>query len=174
MPAKFADVNYFSYLCIAFVNMSKYIEYIAPISSIRGNISGRQYIRYTDNEVRGYDVPSAEYTPAVNYQPRMIARVASNGRAYYSVRTRTAVHLSTAARLNLAVLGGAGAIFSALRERGDCVTRNRDFPTLMQMLRSKAQRAQVAGITVDNPWQVAEPNVQIDADIVSKFNSILS
>jgi hypothetical protein len=153
----------------------KRIQYIMPVDYIAGCISGRQDIRYTEEYVHAYEVASGDYTPATQYAPRMIAGyLRKRNRRYYSIRTKTAVHLTAAARLNLAVMGGAGALYGALVRRGDAVSRWRDFPPIMDMLRTKAQSVTVAGVRVDNPWQVAVPSVPIDAEIVSKFNSMLA
>lgn len=153
--------------------MSKRIQYIMPVEWIRGSLSGAQTLTY--GGVQAYDVSTTEKTAADYYRPTIVAkRLERNGRLYYQVRTRTSVHLSTIARMNLAVLGGAGAIFAALVNRGDNVHRNLTFPVLMDMLRTKSSGAQCEGIAVDNPWRVQNPNVSIAPAIISKFNYELS
>lgn len=153
--------------------MGKRIQYIMPIEWIRGSLSGRQTLTY--GGVPAYDVTTATKTAADTYRPTLVAkRLERNGLLYYQVRTRTSVHLSALARLNLAVLGGAGAIYAALVNRGEDVHRHLTFPVLMDMLRTKANGAQCEGIAVDNPWRVQNPNVSIAPAIISKFNSELS
>lgn len=153
--------------------MSKRILYIMPIEWVRGSLSGAQTLTY--GGVQAYDVSTTAKISADSYRPTLVAkRLARNGRLFYQVRTRTSVHLSSIARMNLAVLGGAGAIFAALVNRGDNVHRNLTFPVLMDMLRTKASGAQCEGIAVDNPWRVQNPNVSIAPAIISKFNNELS
>lgn len=153
--------------------MSKRIQYIMPVEWVRGALSGAQTLTY--GGVKAYDVTTDEKTAADYYRPTMVAkRLTRNGLLYYQVRTRTSVHLSSIARMNLAVLGGAGAIYAALVNRGENVHRNLSFPVLMDMLRTKASGAQCEGIAVDNPWRVQNPNVSIAQDIISKFNNELS
>ncbi len=153
--------------------MSKRIQYIMPVEWIRGSLSGAQTLTY--GGVQAYDVSTTEKTAADTYRPTLVAkRLARNGLLFYQVRTRTSVHLSALARMNLAVLGGAGAIFAALVNRGDNVHRYLTFPVLMDMLRTKSSGAQCEGIAVDNPWRVQNPNVSIAPAIISKFNNELS
>lgn len=153
--------------------MSKRISYIMPVEWVRGSLSGAQTLTY--GGVQAYDVSTTDKISADSYRPTLVAkRLSRNGRLFYQVRTRTSVHLSTLARMNLAVLGGAGAIFSALVNRGDNVHRYLTFPVLMDMLRTKANGAQCEGIAVDNPWRVQNPNVSIAPAIISKFNNELS
>lgn len=153
--------------------MSKRIQYIMPVEWVRGSLSGAQTLTY--GGVQAYDVSTTEKTAADYYRPTLVAkRLARNGRLFYQVRTRTSVHLSSIARMNLAVLGGAGAIFAALVNRGGNVHRNLTFPVLMDMLRTKSSSAQCEGIAVDNPWRVQNPNVSIAPAIISKFNNELS
>lgn len=153
--------------------MSKRIQYIMPVEWIRGSLSGWQAITY--DGVKAYDVSTTEKTAADYYRPTLVAkRIERNGRLYYQVRTRTSVHLTAGARMNLAVLGGAGAIFAALLNRGENVHRHLTFPVLMDMLRNKVSMAFCEGIAVDNPWKVQNPNVSIAPAIISKFQTELS
>lgn len=153
--------------------MSKRISYIMPVEWVRGSLSGAQTLTY--DGVQAYDVSTTDKISADSYRPTLVAkRLARNGRLFYQVRTRTSVHLSTKARMNLAVLGGAGAIFAALVNRGEDVHRYLTFPVLMDMLRTKSSGAQCEGIAVENPWRVQNPNVSIAPAIISKFNNELS
>lgn len=144
-----------------------------PVEWVRGSISGAQTLTY--GGVQAYDVSTTEKIAADTYRPTLVAkRLERNGRLFYQVRTRTSVHLSALARMNLAVLGGAGAIFAALVNRGEDVHRYLTFPVLMDMLRTKSNGAQCEGVAVDNPWRVQNPNVSIAPAIIYKFNNELS
>lgn len=144
-----------------------------PIDWVRGSISERQH-NIVYGGVPAYEVQSTDYTPADNYSPIIVARyLRARDIRCYQVRTKTAVHISAQYRMNLAVLGGAGAIFAALLNRGEHVTRAVTFPRLMSMLRLHASSTQSEGLTIDNPWVVSTPNVTIPQSIITKF-SILS
>lgn len=153
--------------------MSKKIQYIMPIEWLRGSVSGKQSLTYQGT--RAYEVQSDALISADIYRPTLVAKLMSKRNLkYYQVRTKTSVHLSPQARLNLAVMGGAGAIFAALVNRGENLHRNISFPVLMDMLKVKASSAQCEGVAVDNPWQVQNPNVTIAPAIIAKFNNELS
>lgn len=161
-----------------------------PIDYMRGNISGRQVLHYEDG------LPAFEGTPgtvnvATDYRPRLIARFHRRTQLRcYQVRTKTATNLSAANMLSMALLGGAGAIFSSLlRNKStqiytDCVNacpkgmtlRGFLVPIIREALGEKSAAIVVAdGVTIDNPWITADtPNVPVDAAIISKFAPYLS
>lgn len=93
----------------------KRIEFIAPVEAMRGNLSGRQDLLYAENDNKAYYGPVGSVNYARNYSPRFIgAKRASDGRKYFSVKTKTANHLTTKAKYAMALLGGTGAIVAAI------------------------------------------------------------
>lgn len=92
----------------------KRIEFIAPVESMRGNLSGNQSLEYAENNNPAYEAPDGvQY--ARNYQPRFIgAKRGSDGLKYFAVRTKTATNLKPTTRRSMAVLGVTAAIRSAL------------------------------------------------------------
>lgn len=92
----------------------KRIEFIAPVESMRGNLSGSQSLEYADNNNHAYDAPNGvQY--ARNYQPRFIgAKRGSDNLKYFAVRTKTATNLKASTRRAMAVVGVTAAIRSAL------------------------------------------------------------
>jgi hypothetical protein len=171
--------------------MSKRIECIMPVDWVTGNLSGRQFLTYTDEHGRGWTVPDGQSIAANGYQPRLIAkRVATTNRRYFQVRTRTSVHMTAAQRLNLAVMGGAGALYSSMLRHKDapiynaCVAacprkmslRQFVYPALLAGLRDKLASLAIAeGVEIVNPWvSAAEPNVPISATMHNKFAAQLS
>lgn len=150
--------------------MSRKIQYVLPVDWVRGSISERQH-NIVYGGVQAYEVQGSDYTPADNYSPIIVARyLHARDIRCYQVRTKTAVHISAQSRMNMAVLGGAGAIFAALLNRGEHMTRAVTFPRLMSMLRLHASSTQSEGLTIDNPWVVSNPNVTIQQEILTKFN----
>lgn len=111
-------------------------------------------------------------------------------RRYFQVRTRTAVNMTAAQRLNLAVMGGAGALYSSLLRHKDapiynaCVAacpvkmslRQFVFPALRAGIRDKLAALAIAeGVEIVNPWvSAAEPNVPISTAVHDKFAAQLS
>lgn len=95
--------------------MPKRIEFIAPVESIRGNMSGRQDLVYAENDNKAFEAPQGQVNYARNYTPRFVgAKRASDGRKYFSVRTKNGVNLSAKIMKAMALLGGTGAIYAAI------------------------------------------------------------
>lgn len=95
--------------------MAKRIEFIAPVEAMRGNLSGRQNLLYAENDNKAYYGPVGSKNYARNYTTRFVgAKRASDGRKFFIVRTKTANHLTPAAKYAMALLGGTGAIVAAI------------------------------------------------------------
>ena len=93
----------------------KRIEFIAPVEAVRGNLSGRQDLRYAENNNKAYESPAGSVNYARNYTPRYIgAKIAASGAKIFSVRTKNAVNMSPKAVKAMALLGGTGAIVGAI------------------------------------------------------------
>lgn len=91
------------------------IEFIAPVESVRGNMSGTQVLQYAENNNPAFYAPAGRKVYARNYTTRYIgAKRASDGRKYFSVRTKNAVNMTPAALNAMALLGGEGALFGAI------------------------------------------------------------
>ena len=92
----------------------KRIEFIAPVEAMRGNLSGKQTLLYADNDNPAYDAPVGRQY-ARNYRPSFIgAKRASDGRKYFSVKTKSATLITAASKKRMAILGGAGAVYGAI------------------------------------------------------------
>lgn len=95
------------------------IEFIAPVEAMRGNLSGRQNLVYAENDNPAYEAPNGR-NYARNYSPRYIgSKRSSDNRKYFAVKTRAATNLNAASRQTMALLGGAGAIYSSMLRRKD-------------------------------------------------------
>lgn len=189
--AKFAYSRLILYLC-----GMKRIAYIAPIDYIRGSISGRQSLNY--NGGSAYSIPAGQSVTADTYTPRLVAQVyrmySPRMLRVFQVRTRTTVNMTARHKLNIAVLGGAGAIYASLVNHSDAqiyadivaakdaanikglTLRQFVMPLVMQGLRIKSARIDIAtGIYIVNPWISEEsPNVPVSASILDKFRLVLS
>lgn len=173
------------------IGMSKHICYMAPVDWLVGNISGNQQIGYGEEKTAGYAIPDGVKESAVDYKPRMIAkRIWKSNRRYFQIRTRTTVNMTAGVRNTIALMGGAGALYSSLvRDKSTAIykacsaacpksTTLRAFiiPLLRAGLAAKNQTIAIAdGVGIVNPWvNSAAPNVPVSAEILEKFNSVLS
>lgn len=174
----------------------KRIEFIPGILAMRGNLSGKQKLQYPTDNQGAYEGPVGSVNYARNYRTSYIgAKIAKNGRTYFTVRTKTANHLTAKSKKAMALLGGAGAIYAALvmipaakakmeatfikaQELGDKRTfRAFWMYYIRQMLvaKSASQHVVVAGaeITFKNPWVNTNREVYesttLDILIVVKF-----
>lgn len=176
----------------------KRIEFIAPVESMRGNLSGAQKLEYPTNNNAAYEGPVGSVNYARNYGARFIgAKIAKSGKKYFTVRTKSANHLTSKSKKAMALLGGAGAIYAALikaaalkaqaeavfakaQELGD-VRSFRKF--MMDYIRAaiiehKATIAlNIAGtsVSIDNPWGKfsGSLNISISDTVRIKFWSQL-
>ena len=95
--------------------LMKRIEFIAPVEAVRGNLSGRQDLRYAENNNKAYESPAGSVNYARNYTPRYVgAKIAATGAKIFSVRTKNAVNMTPKAIKAMALLGGTGAIVGSL------------------------------------------------------------
>lgn len=93
----------------------KRIEFIAPVEAMRGNLSGAQKLQYPTDNQGAYEGPVGSVNYARNYSPRFVgSKRARDGRKYFSVRTKSANHLTAASKRAMALLGGVGAIVAAI------------------------------------------------------------
>lgn len=109
---------------------------------------------------------------------------------YFQVRTRTSVNMTAAMRHNLALMGGAGALFASLVSdkasyiyiacagvvpRGETL-RSFMIPLLRAGLAAKNEDIVIAdGISIVNPWvSSATPNVPVSQSVLDKFSDELS
>lgn len=170
--------------------MRKRVEYMAPVASMSGSLSGRQDVQYDAEGAQGYDVPDGTKASAVGYQPILVARhYAREHVNNFQVRTKTSVNMTVKARKSMAVMGGAGAIFTALLNMKSstiyeqCVAatpkgytlRGFLFPRLMAALAARDEHIAVAdGVYIVNPWVSSETaNVPVTSDNYLKFRSVL-
>lgn len=93
----------------------KIVEFIAPVEAIRGNMSGRQDLLYPTDDNKAYEGPVGSVNYARNYTPRFVgAKIAKSGKKYFTVRTKSANHLTAKSKKAMAVLGATGALYAAL------------------------------------------------------------
>lgn len=174
----------------------KRIEFIAPVEAMRGNLSGAQNLQYPTDNQGAYEGPVGSVNYARNYSPRFVgSKRASDGRKYFSVRTKSANHLTAKSKKAMAIMGGAGAMYAAIvrdknsslysrlyamylkiQELGDQRTFRK---WLMDQLRRgvAAQTGTIvvtgplAPIDIDNPWcTISEtPNVVVGQQTLVKF-----
>lgn len=173
----------------------KRIEFIAPVEAMRGNLSGAQDLRYAENDNKAYEGPVGSVNYARNYSPRFIgAKVAKNGRKYFTVRTKSANHLTAKAKHAMALLGGTGALVGAIlhtkssdvyegvyaqwlamQALGSKKTLRQYLSDTIRLgLEAKQKTITFAGpnapVTIGNPWMTdPTPGAQVSSDVLLKF-----
>ena len=109
---------------------------------------------------------------------------------YFQVRTRFTVNVSAVAHRNMAIMGGAGALYAALiRDKStqiyaQCVAavpkgetlRSFLVPLIRAGLSDKSAQLTIAdGVYIVNPWvSSATPNVPVSSAVLDKFAGELS
>lgn len=162
----------------------KRIEFIAPVESMRGNLSGNQNLLYAENNNKAYTAPEGKQY-ARNYQPRFIgAKRAATNLKYFAVRTKSAVQITAAALFRMACLALTGYMLAIIFNNKDSATyeklvaryhtvdqssepisfRKWVFQYIYGMFQSKAIRTEIArnplvpnwGVVVVNPFSTAD------------------
>lgn len=177
----------------------KRIEFIAPVEAMRGNLSGAQKLEYPTDNLGAYEGPMGAVNYARNYSPRFVgAKIAKSGKKYFSVRLRTANHLTAKSKKAMALLGGTGAIYAAILKNASLLAgiqaqynalvavglqksfRKYVTDVIRQGLIEKAAQFTFSGpespVNVANPWvnTSANPNIEVSDAILVKFWSELT
>lgn len=174
----------------------KRIKYISPIEEMSGNLSGAQNLKYPTQDNKAFESPVGSVNYARNYKNRFIGAVRrKDGLCYFSVKTKTATHITARSLMAMALLGGAGAMYAALVRNKASETyagiyaqwvelqnigETRSFREFVmdafrRMLATKSNNVVFTGprpgaITVNNPWKAAQSDdVQVSRDILVKF-----
>lgn len=172
-------------------DMAKYITYCMPVECIGGSLSGRQDTEYASGGVKAYALPIGTRAEAIGYRNNLIAMHNERTRRnYFQVRTRFTVNVSAVAHRNMAIMGGAGALFAALvRDKStliyaQCVAavpkgetlRSFIVPLISAGLSDKSAQLMITeGVYIVNPWvSSATPNVPVSSAILDKFAGELS
>lgn len=96
----------------------KRTSFIAPVEAMRGNLSGKQDLRYANENNKAFDAPEGRQY-ARNYRASYIgARRAKDGLTYFTVKTKSATKIDADSLLRMACLGATGAVVgSILRQK---------------------------------------------------------
>lgn len=190
ISSKFAHIGHFLYLC-----SMKRIAYMYPVNWMRGSLSGAQELSYQGGSA--YELPTDTPTASDTYRPCLVAKVLRAPYAdrlrFFQVRTRATVNMTAANRRNLALMGGAGALFAGLLNdktapiyiacmntylglRLSVSFRAFVMGKIRPALAAKAAQISIAeGVCIVNPWVSAdEPNVPVKQSVLDKFASELS
>lgn len=95
----------------------KRISFISPVEAVRGNLSGKRKLTYAPDNNPAWNVESSERQYANNYVPRFIgAQRSKDGKTYFAVKTKSAVKMSAAMRLQNALLSVASVIANLIMQ----------------------------------------------------------
>lgn len=91
------------------------IEFLAPVEAMRGNLSGKQSLLYPSHDNAAFDAPEGRQY-ARNYNTRYIgAKRSSDNFKFFSVKTKAAVKVTAASKLNMALLGVSSVIANLIK-----------------------------------------------------------
>lgn len=92
----------------------KRTSFIAPVESMRGNLSGKQDLRYANENNKAFDAPEGRQY-ARNYRASYIgARRSKDGLTYFAVKTKSATKIDAASLNRMACLGATGAMVGSI------------------------------------------------------------
>lgn len=101
--------------------MAKIVSTIAPIEQLRGNLSGRQNLKYNDNNNSAFEAPVGKQY-AVHYRKSYIGCMRqSDGLTYFLVKTKNCVNVTAEFKKRMAVSGGAFAIVASIFRQKDTI-----------------------------------------------------
>lgn len=172
----------------------KRVSYEAGWGELRGNVSGSQKLQYPTNNQGAYESVPGQKNYASNYKPRVIiSKRAATGELYFSIRKKTANHLTAKSKKAMALLGGAGAIYAAILKSQTLlpgielqyqkVQELGDTRTFRQYVMDKVRAGLIAHaatfdftgpatpVSVDNPWGKFSGalNIQVGDNVRVKF-----
>ena len=117
------------------------IEFIAPVAYMRGNLSGEKKLTYPTKNNDAWDAPDDKKSYATNYTPRYIgAKRSATGKSIFSVKQRSAVNMTSAVRMQQALLGASVSLTSSMTKQ----------LTILPSLQSAYERAKLIGLTTKN------------------------
>lgn len=166
------------------------IEMIAPFDVLRGNLSGRQELVYPTSNNTAWNAPAGKRSYARNYRATYIgARRSGTGKVYFAVKKKSASTLSDAAKMQMAVFGGAAAIYTAMLSTATLIAPMNAFynaqhrqgqtmrqfylPGISTMLRSHSTTYSWGNaIKISNPWygtSAGFTEVTISEELLVKF-----
>lgn len=174
----------------------KRIEFIAPVSAMRGNLSGGQRITY-DGGKRAYDV-SGSYAHGDSYDKSYIGAKNYNKKKYFALRTKSDIALGSDNRLAMAAFGGACSlgrearhsltiltslqqVYKGLKEQGRTDkgfagwVQSAVYPMLKEKQTSVTLTDGFTSVVINNPWKTggSGTDVNVPAEILAKFQSVL-
>lgn len=143
--------------------MAKIVSTIAPIEQLRGNLSGRQTLKYKDNNNSAFDAPEGKQY-ATNYRKSYIGCLrASDGLAYFQVKTKNCVNVTAEFKKRMAVSGGAFAIVASIMRQKTATA----FLKLVQILGYAKLNGEVAPYTTMRQF-ISEPIMNMLAHNLEK------
>lgn len=171
------------------------IEFIAPIESMRGDLSGGEKNTYLGGKT-AYDAVDAGILHAENYSKRYIgSRKSSNGKKFFSLRTAASVNM-TDNRFQMAVFGGTASlasyvkkdltlmgplkvIFLATKQPNETYSKwlyNKLYSAIVKKQASVTITGGGTSVTINNPWIEGGTGTDepVPQNIINKFAGELS
>ncbi len=146
--------------------MARMIEFLAPVESMRGNLSGKQELLYPTHDNSAWDAPSGQRSYAKNYKPRYIGNKRSSTlKTYFSVKRKQAVFQSEDSKYNQALLGATQALYAAIRNSSERVpgTSILVWDYLQMIYRQKREYGELDANTT--PHKYITDQIRMDLDM---------
>lgn len=94
--------------------MARKVIMSVPFEGFGGSLRNKQDLRYAENDNKAFEAPLGRQY-ARNYKPSIvITHFAKTGKQSFQIKTKSATKITTQSLMNMAVLGGAGAIIGAI------------------------------------------------------------
>lgn len=94
--------------------MARKVIMSVPFEGFGGSLRNKQDLRYAENDNKAYEAPLGRQY-ARNYKPTIIiTHFAKTGKQSFQIKTKSATKITDQSLMNMAVLGGAGAIIGAI------------------------------------------------------------
>lgn len=107
--------------------MARKVSMLAPFEALTGNLSGKQVLKYANNNNPAWDAPDGQQY-ARNYTPRYIGfKRSKTGLVSFSVKTKTATLLNTASRRRMAAMAATRSFFDSTYGWGIPLTKLTQF-----------------------------------------------
>lgn len=139
------------------------IEFIPPVQALRGNLSGEQKLTYPTKNNDAWEAPDDKKSYATNYTPRYIgSKRSANGKTLFSVKQRSAVNMTSAVRMQQALLGASVSLTSSMTKQ----------LTILPSLQSAYERAKLIGLTTKtfNKWVQEQTAIYLENKSDIYFN----
>lgn len=148
--------------------MARKVSMLAPFEAMTGNLSGKQTLKYANNNNPAWDAPDGQQY-ARNYTPRYIGiKRSKTGLVSFSLKTKSATLLDTASRRRMAAMAATRSFFDSTYGWGIPLTKLTQFQQNYQKARESDPSLTQYKFAYKSIYQALvdlSPNIIIDGPI---------